>query len=210
MKYSTYRYIYPPRPKNAIPYDELDFWDNNTLVGQPKLNGSNVTIYTNGSKIIVMNRHNQRFSNFKISESEILSLYRGEGWLVINGEYMNKSKNDEYDKLFNHKFVIFDILAYNGDYLVGNTFDDRISLLDELYGKNDSDQKYLYGITENVYRVRSYYTNFKSLFDEITKIDMIEGIVMKRINAKLELGVNESNNVKSQIKCRKRSNSYSF
>ncbi len=24
---------------------------------------------------------------------------------------MNKSKNDEYDKLFNHKFVIFDILA---------------------------------------------------------------------------------------------------
>lgn len=210
MKYSTYRYIYPPRPKNAIPYDELDFWDNNTLVGQPKLNGSNVTIYTNGSKIIVMNRHNQRFSNFKISESEILSLYRGEGWLVINGEYMNKSKNDEYDKLFNHKFVIFDILAYNGDYLVGNTFDDRISLLDELYGKNDSDQKYLYGITENVYRVRSYYTNFKSLFDEITKIDMIEGIVMKRINAKLELGVSESNNVKSQLKIRKSTKSYKY
>ena len=73
MKYSTYRYIYPPRPKNAIPYNELDLWDNNTLVGQPKLNGSNTTIYTNGTKVIVMNRHNQRLSNFKISESEILS-----------------------------------------------------------------------------------------------------------------------------------------
>lgn len=210
MKYSTYRYIYPPRPKNAIPYDELDFWDNNTLVGQPKLNGSNTTIYTNGTKVIVMNRHNQRLSNFKISESEVLSLYRGQGWLVINGEYMNKAKNDEDGKLFNHKFVIFDILSYNGDYLVGTTFDERISLLDELYGKNDSEQKYLFSITENVYRVRSYYTNFKSLFDDMTKIDMIEGLVMKRINAKLELGVVESNNTRSQIKCRKETKNYKF
>jgi hypothetical protein len=39
---------------------------------------------------------------------------------------------------------------------------------------------------------------------------MIEGIVMKRINAKLELGVNESNNVKSQLKIRKSTKSYKY
>lgn len=210
MLYKEFHYIYPPRPKNAIPVDELDYWDNNTLVSQPKLNGSNVTIYTNGSKIIVMNRHNQRFSNFQINESEVLSLYRGEGWLVINGEYMNKAKNDENNKLFNHKFVIFDILSYNGNYLVGMTFEERILLLDNLYGKTDSDQKYLFNISENVYRVKSYYSNFKLLFDEMSKIDMIEGLVMKRINAKLELGVSESNNVRSQLKCRKKTLLYRY
>jgi len=47
-KYLTYRYIFPPRPKNAIPDSELNFWDNGSLIAQPKLNGSNCVIFTNG------------------------------------------------------------------------------------------------------------------------------------------------------------------
>ena len=107
--YNKFRYIFPPRPKNAIPSDELTFWDNDSLLGQPKLNGSNTTIYTNGEKHIVMNRHNQRLTNFRITDEEVASMYRGNGeWMVINGEYMTKSQNDETGGPFNHKSVIFD------------------------------------------------------------------------------------------------------
>ena len=152
--YNTFRYIFPPRPKNAIPSDELTFWDNNSLLGQPKLNGSNATIYTNGEKHIVMNRHNQRLTNFRLTDEEIKSMYRGDGeWMVINGEYMNKSKSDENNKVFNHKFVIFDILTFDGEYLVGDTFEQRIQLLDKLYGQVDSEKDYLYRVSQNVYRV---------------------------------------------------------
>jgi len=209
-KYLNYRYIFPPRPKNAIPDTELGFWDNGSLIAQPKLNGSNCVIFTNGEKTIVMNRHNQRLTNFNISDNEIKDIYRGEGWMILNGEYMNKSKSDENNQVFNHKFVIFDILGFNSEYLVGKTFEERIQLLDSIYGQVDSEKEYLFKVTENVYRVKSYVDDFKSLYDKLTSIDMIEGLVMKRKNARLELGTSENNNTKSQLKCRKATKNYKY
>lgn len=210
-KYTKFSYIYPPRPKNSIPDTDLDFWDNGSLVAQPKLNGSNTTIYTNGTKHIVMNRHSQRLTNFRLTDNEISDIYRGTGeWMVINGEYMNKSKSDENNQIFNHKFVIFDILTFDGEYLVGDTFEQRIQLLDKIYGQVDSEKDYLYRISENVYRVKSYSFGFKSLFDKLTQIDMLEGLVMKRKNAKLELGTSENNNIKSQLKSRKPTLNYKY
>jgi len=211
MRYKRYAYFYPPRPKNAVSPEDLDFWDNNTLISQPKMNGSNCVIFTNGEDFFVMNRHRQRLTNFKITREELSEVYRGDGeWMIINGEYMNKSKNDENGKVFNHKLVIFDILAYNGEYLVGSTFSERVELLDKIYGKNESEKDYLYSISNNIYRVKSYTTNFKKIFDEFVKIDMIEGLVMKRSSAKLEAGLTESNNIKSQLKCRKPTLNYKY
>jgi hypothetical protein len=210
-KYLTYRYIFPPRPKNAIPDSELNFWDNGSLIAQPKLNGSNCVIFTNGEKSVIMNRHNQRLSNFQLSDSEIKDIYRGTGgWTILNGEYLNKSKSDETGQSFNHKFVIFDILAFDGEYLVGKTFEERVSLLDSLYGTVDSEKSYLYSVSVNVYRVKSYQSDFKNIYDELTPIDMIEGLVLKRKSARLEVGTSENNNIKSQLKCRKPTKNYKF
>ena len=210
-KYINYRYLYPPRPKNAISPNDLTFWDNNSLLAQPKLNGSNCLIFTNGVKVIVMNRHNQRLTNFRLTDEEIKSLYRGNGgWMVLNGEYLNKSKMDETGQTFNHKFVIFDILCFDGDYLVGKTFEERVQLLDTLYDQRNCEKEYLFGISENVYRVKSYLSGFNDLFNQLTSIDIIEGLVMKRRNARLEIGSSEMNNVKSQIKCRKATLNYKY
>jgi ATP-dependent DNA ligase len=210
-KYINYRYIFPPRPKNAISPDDLNFWDNGTLICQPKLNGSNCLIFTNGQKIIVMNRHNQRLTNFQLTDVEIKNLYRGNGgWMILNGEYLNKSKSDETGQAFNHKFVIFDILCYDGDYLVGKTFEERVNLLDTLYDQVDSEKDYLYSISTNVYRVKSYRNGFKEFFDKYTPIDLIEGVVLKRANARLELGATEQNNIKSQLKSRKPTKNYKY
>ena len=211
MKYSNYRYLFPPRPKNPIPNTELSFWDNGSLIAQAKLNGSNSSIYTNGEKVIVMNRHGARLSRVEVDNSEILSLYKGTGgWTILNGEYLNKNKQDENRKAFNHKFVIFDILVNDGDYLVGKTFEERITLLDTMFGQNECEKNYLYGISENVYRVKSYQNQFNMLYDTLTPIDLIEGFVLKRKNARLEIGNTELNNVKSQIKCRKETKNYKY
>ena len=212
MKYNSYRYIYPPRPRNPIMSDELNFWDNGTLLGQPKLNGSNCVIFMDGTRNMIMNRHNQRLTNFELSQAELNSLYKcnpGE-LMVINGEYLNKSKQDERGVTFNHKLVIFDILVFKSDYLVGSTFSDRVTLLDELYGTKDSEKPYLYSISDNVYRVKSYETGFKQIYDDLTKIDMIEGLVLKRKSAKLEIGNTENNNTKSQLKARKPTKNYKY
>lgn len=212
MNYNSFRYIFPPRPKNAIPDSDLNFWDNGSLIVQPKINGSNCVIFTNGEKLMIMNRHSQYMTNVDIQRQEVLNLFRGEPgkWMVLNGEYLNKSKQDENRQTFNHKLVIFDILVYNSDYLVGKTFQERINLLDELYGQNDSEKSYLYSVSNNVYRVKSFENSFKSLYDQLTPIDMIEGLVLKRKNARLEIGNTENNNIKSQLKARKPTKNYKF
>ena len=211
MRYRNYKYIYPPRPKNAISPDDLDFWDDGSLIAQPKLNGSNSLIFTNGVDAYKMGRHKQILSNFKLDSNEIKDIYRGDGsWMVINSEYMNKSKSDENLEIFNHKLVVFDILVYNGNYMVGSKFSDRVDLMDDLYGQVKSEKEYLFGMTENIYRVKTYRKNFKGLFDNFIKIDMLEGLVMKRANARLERGNSENNNHKTQIKCRKKTKLYKY
>lgn len=213
VKYLNYSYIFPPRPKNPISPNDIESWDNGQMIGQPKINGSNVVLFTDGSHLLIYNRHSQRFSSFKIDNDEVLSsLYKcDEGkWMVLNGEYLNKSKKDEDNEVFNNKLIIFDILVYNSEYLIGSTFQERIELLDKIYGKLRSDKPYLYSISDNIYRVKSYEFEFKKIFDSLIKIDMVEGLVFKRKNAKLERGLTEDNNSKSQCKVRKPTKNYKF
>lgn len=216
MKYNSFRYIYPCRPANAISSEELNFWDSDhSMVAQLKTNGSNTLFFTNGEKVRVMGRHGQLLSNFQISNEEIIeNLYKPLGlngsWLVLNGETLNKSKRDEKEIIFNQKFILFDILVFDSDYLIGKTFQERVCLLDSLYGQKDSNKDYLHGISENIYRVKSYDSNFKYLFDKYSKIDLVEGLVLKRKNARLEMGNVEKNNWRSQIKCRKTTLNYKY
>lgn len=211
MRYTSYRYIYPPRPKNAVPSTELNSYDNGTMIAQPKLDGSNCLIFTDGVQVKTMNRHGESMSRFDIPKEEILSLYKGRGgWTVINGEYMNKSKREEYGITFNHKFVIFDVLVVDGEYLVGKTFEQRIKMLDDMFGVNDSKFSYLYAVSENVYRMKSFDKSFLERFETLSRIDMVEGLVMKRRNARLEIGNTELNNTKSQLKCRKATKNYKY
>lgn len=212
MLYNEFRYIYPPRPKNAIPQEDIDFYDNGRMIAQPKMNGSNSTIFTNGDEFHVMNRHFERMTNHQIDKDEFieaLGLTNGE-WYVINGEYMNKSKKDENDMVFNHKFIIFDYLVCESQYLVGQTFSQRIDLMDEKFGTEDSEKDYLYKNSDNIYRVKNYTEGFLDKFKQLTQIDMVEGFVLKRKTARLEPGWNELNNVKSQIKARKPAKNYKF
>jgi ATP-dependent DNA ligase len=158
-----------------------------------------------------MNRHGKRLTGFSINTDEILSLYKGTGgWMVLNAEYLNKSQTDETGRVFNHKLVIFDILVYDSNYLVGSTFETRVKLLDELYGNKQCDKEYLYNISENVYRVRTYTKNFKNLFNNLIKIGMYEGLVFKRMSGKLEMGLRELNTSSSQFKIRKPTRNYKY
>lgn len=210
IDYNNFYYIYPPRPKNAIDPKHLKTWDDNSMICQIKTNGSNALIFLDGKDCYIYNRHGSRLSNVEINREEILSLYSGKGWMVVNGEYLNKSKKDENNQTFNHKLVIFDILVYNSEYLVGKTFNERIDLLDQLYGTESSEKEYLFRISQNVYRVKSYQNDFKDLFDKYTPIDLVEGVVLKRKNARLEIGSTELNNTKSQVKSRKKCKNYRF
>ena len=51
---------------------------------------------------------------------------------------------------------------------------------------------------------------FKETYDEITQYQMYEGLVLKRLDGKLENGITSTNNTRTQIKCRKNTKNYAF
>lgn len=202
-------YIYPPRPELAFPKSGLSKFDNKTFLSQPKFNGTCAEIYLDKNVLKTMNRHGRPLYGFKIQKEEIVSVIQNEKLNLVVGEYMNMSKMDHANNIFNHKFVIFDILIFNGDYLLGKTFQERIDLLRNEF-KYIDENDYSYKITNNIHMVKTFYEGFDNIWDKLVKIDMIEGLVLKRKNAGLEPGIRESNNSKSMLKCRKSTKNYSY
>jgi hypothetical protein len=201
-------YIYPPYPDKKISFKSLHLFENGKYLGQPKLNGSSMEIYMNEKQIFTMNRHKKSIRH-KMDIKELRGLYRGKGWIVICGEYMNKNQRDEENKKWNIKFVIFDILVYNGKHLLKSTFDERFDFLKELYPDKPV-KKHLHQISENCFRVNAVRFGFTNIFKDITRHQMYEGFVLKEGSGKLEPGTRENNNCNTQIKCRKSTKNYAF
>ncbi len=211
MKYEKFRYIYPPRPKNAFPPSDLNYWDNDGgYLSQCKMNGSNTSLFINNGNCVAMNRHNQPLTGFSL-KSEVESIFQSKkGWFDINCEYMNKAKNDDWNQLFNHKLVIFDVLVYESLQLLGTSTIDRLKILDKMFQSEECKWKYLTQISDNIFRVKSYESGFENLFNDLTKIDMIEGLVLKRKSARLENGIREDNNSNWMLKTRKPHKNYKY
>jgi len=200
--------MYPPRPEYCLSDDQLIKYEKDHFT-QPKLNGSCATIYIKKEEIKNFGRHrNENLSNFTLSDDDLKILNCGnKNWNVFVGEYMNKNKKGVDGKPWNHKFVIFDILVYNGEYLLGTTFQERVKLLDNIFDIVEEND-YLYKITDKIYRVKTFYDNFQKRWKDIIKIDMFEGFVLKKINQKLTRGTTEKNNLSH--KCRKSTRNYHF
>lgn len=216
--YDEFKYIYPPRAEKTLKPELLedlaDGW-----IAQPKYNGSCGVLFINGDKdYILYNRH-----------KEILSLQRPLNYLALNdsdkfmvlcGEYLNKNKTGEDRTTFNHKFIIWDILVWKGQYLLDWTVQARIQLLYDIYGQSKGcittqNELLVYNHliltrVEDVFLAPSYRCNFLSIYKNVIETDLYEGLVLKRSNAKLEMGFRESNNSSWQIKARKETNSYRF
>ncbi len=207
-KYLNFRFYYPPRPEYPISSDQLIKYEKDHLI-QPKLNGACCSIFIKGDEIRNFGRHkNENLSNFKLTNEDLKILNcNNDNWNVIVGEYMNKNKNGVDGKSWNHKFVIFDILVHNGEYLIGTTYPERIQLLDDIFGVIDENE-YLYKVTDKIFRVKTFYDNFLERWNNIIKIDMLEGFVLKKKKQKLEKGFREKNNLSH--KCRKSTKNYNF
>lgn len=215
MNYDNYRYIYPPRAEHAVHPDTLSQERYTGYIAQPKLNGDCTVIFTNGIETIVMDRNNKPFKKRIPMFDTLCQLHKGDPgkWMILVGEHMVKSKKDARGETWNNKFVIFDIIAYNGIHLIGQTFQQRVELLDSLYGTTRFIDQFLYATTiTDVFRVRSYYdhTQFTALFKELIKVDMYEGIVLKRAASPLQNGISSTNNSSSQVKTRKPTKNYNF
>jgi ATP-dependent DNA ligase len=218
MKYEKYSYLFPPRPEQTTHFTELDKYDNDTFIAQPKYNGTCCNVFISETEVIVMNRHKGKITS-QYSHIDFKGLHSGKGWMVLCGEFLNKNKKGEDGNPFNLKYVIWDILVYEGKYLLGSTTIERMKLLESLFpcskmivgvDKMESLTHACFTRCANVYKAPYYNHSFELLYQSIVSTDIYEGLVLKRKDAKLTLGLTEKNNNTWQIKCRKPTKNYNF
>lgn len=211
---TSFKYIYPPRAETKSPPSGLKTYERMGFIAQPKLNGSCGVLFLDGlGTARLMGRHNNDFARVTIDKGDLKSLHRGAGYMVLVGEYMNKSQKDGNKKPFNDVFVIFDIIVYNGKQLIGTTFLERQELIETLYPSYGYDKHfddYIQYVSPSVYRVNNFTTGFDSLFGKIVSTQMYEGFVLKRPDGKLENGLREANNTGWQLKIRKPTKNYKY
>lgn len=191
--------IYPPRPKHLILEKSLPSQEGKDFVAQPKLNGSNCVLFVTANSYTAYNRHKELMSKQPIIP--ILELTKGDE-MILNGEWLNKNQEP-----LNNAFCVFDILNYKGVSLVGMDYTTRLAILDAIFGTTNT-EGYLTNVLGNIYRVNTYTKNFHQLYQELSKIPLIEGLVLKRKTAKLESGWSENNNSGWQLKIRKPNKNY--
>jgi ATP-dependent DNA ligase len=218
MKYIKYTYLFPPRPLETTKHTELSKYDNGEFIAQPKYNGTCCNVFLSEEELHVMNRHKGEITS-NYSHIDLKGLHSGKGWMVLCGEFLNKNQKGEDGNPFNLKFVIWDILVYEGRYLLNTTLESRLTLLENLFpcasmsvGKNKMECYKHLCCTKyaNVYKAPTYINNFDKLYNDIVETDLYEGLVLKRKDAKLSIGLNEKNNNTWQIKCRKPTKNYAF
>ncbi len=206
-------FLYPPRIESRLQPISLDKFDNGNYIGQPKLNGSSTSVTISEKSVVAKERHNKFFAI--PPKFDFQSLHRGNGFMCITGEFMNKSKKDQDGKPLK-VFCIWDIVAYDGKILIGSTIEERMNLLNKLYPtkseiKTKNGVPYLLetGIPD-IYKVNNFYGRFSELFNDLTSVDMVEGFVLKRKNGKLEMMTREENNTGWSVKVRKPTSNYKF
>ena len=218
IPYLNFNYIFPPRPEYKIPPKELDTFDTGEYIVQPKYNGTCCIVFTNGTDVYVYNRHKNPMSWYN-PDIDFKGLAQSDQWYVYTGEYLNKGKLGENGIKEKDKFIIWDVLVWADQYLIGDDLLTRINLLEETYpsqrGKIGKDGLEMYEHLchtnlNGIYKAPTYLNGFSKLFEDISKTDLYEGLVIKKIDSKLSYGFQELNNHDWQIKCRKPTKVYHF
>ena len=68
----------------------------------------------------------------------------------------------------------------------------------------------LFQMDDNLFRVASFESGFKALYDAITPIDLFVGEMLKKLVSTLSYGSTEANNTNWQVKARKATRNYAF
>lgn len=199
-----FTYFYPEKPAGPIHIDQGLFASlsmNPAWIAEPKYNGSRLELHRLPSGIWqYWNRHGVRFS-FTPSEEltgalAALPLEAGKYYLFDGELRHNKTKG------VRQKIVLYDVFICANRLLTGVSFSERRMILSALenYG----------GFYECLTIAPQYPDNFREIYEGLIISPEIEGLVIKRLDGKLNLGRSRPINSSWMFKVRKPSNSYRF
>lgn len=216
MKYEKFKYIFPQIPNKKLRPQGLAQYDNGEHLLTPAYQGLPCVIFTNGFELMVYDQNGKILRD--VSQSiDFRKLSKSKNWFVYSGLYCSKFKNVEL-KYEHDRFVITDVLVWDGEYLVGSTLLERLSLLDHAFEFNATliidtfaeTFKYIY-CTEitGVFKAKYYTENFSNLFHQIKEAHYT-GVILHKKENELADSFKRRNNRNDQILCTSKFNFFNF
>ncbi len=179
MRLKRFKYFYPEKPVLVHRDQELVYRlsEDPDYVGEIKFNGQRLVLHVIDGKPEFWGRHGDVLT-YKPSEAVLSAISEKipcEGYYIFDGELRHNKVPGVRDKI-----VLWDVFAWEGR-TVRLVYEDRRELLKRLNLDTDLDSTLtLIGQCEG---------NFKETFDRLTaESDEFEGIVIKNIKGKLNLG----------------------
>lgn len=207
-----YEHLIPPRAKNAIPPSALSAYEGKDWIIQSKKNGTNNVIVVSPTKVVTAhNRHGEPHKLWAVTEenSAFFRKLPGNGYWVLNAELLHsKVKDGPRDVNYVH-----DVLVADGRELWGVSYQDRMRILREAFGKivgglhpGSPEMTHLV-IDNHTWLALSHRDDFLDLFERFSNPDD-EGVVLKRLNGRL--GLRDSSGCAWMVKCRRPNKNLSF
>jgi ATP-dependent DNA ligase len=193
-------YLYPNRP-TLVPADTVnpmnpspDYLNelerSGRWVAEQKWNGDNSLLYTD--EMALWNRHHARLA-YRPSEELLEELSRFPKGSIVNGEMVNSKT-----KTVKNFFLAHCVMAWEGKLLTGNTWGDSRKILEDYKGWGE------HCVLSPVWR-----TGFWELFQKADGA-VIEGIILKDPNGKLQFSTTPLKDVNYMWKFRKACKKYQF
>lgn len=202
-KVEGFKYFYPERAR-LMHIDQALFEDlskNPSWVAEPKYNGSRLQLHhLPTGEWQFWNRHEQRMSYTPTPEvMQDLEGLKLSGYWLFDGELRhNKVKG------VRNRIALYDVFISGGDLLLGTTFGDRRGILEVLF-------HYCGPYTGDLLDLAPQYEgDFRKVFDGFLLDPEIEGLVIKSLAGKLNLGRTRAAESSWQWKVRKASNVVRF
>lgn len=220
MRYEEYNYLWPPRPEKAIPTTSLQFYEKRGWVAQMKMNGTCTVVFVApDGELTFKTRHDDKHKQWTPSEKSTAifkDLPKGK-WHVFVCELLNNKTPVQKDTLY-----FFDILVWEGELLTGKTFTERMDLLQTIFDVRDEDNVVSLGsngyyvLNSNAWLAKTITADFKSVWRVADNqkpeegAPLVEGIVLKKPTAVLDMPGRQKDNGKWQVKCRISHKNYVF
>jgi len=213
MKFDKDKYVYPCSPTLIPPGHYLleKYSNNKEIISELKLNGSRCLLYKiQNNEYEFWSRRGQKLKyNPSIDLIEQLNQCGIPDGSIIDCELLHK-------KSFKNILYFYDVQAWNGYYCLDMNLEERKELLSKL--------KY----SQNIWMAFSFQEDINELFECIKEkkehvfleyckekydeniLDIIEGLVIKKLNSRFEFGVKSCRQVGWMCKLRLSTKNYSF
>jgi len=210
VPYTTFEYLYPPRPENAIVPEHLQYYENKKWCAQYKKNGTcSIFAISPAKEVIAMNRYGESHRQWRITahiKKELIRLFPENSWFVIVAEILDAKTKTIKDTIFIH-----DVLVWESKFLYGSTFEDRQKLLDSRLVTNvESQTHYVCDSEGKVWYAKRFEKGFAALFKNIKDTSIDEGLVLKNPKGKLRFCIKSDSNSGWSVKCRHETKNYAY